>query len=69
MDFWSVMLIFAFMAGIMGWFVTPFTSAVLWYCDWRDGQEVNFANDTIFTLIIPFAWMFAILEIVLLYCK
>lgn len=69
MDFWSIILIFAFMAGIMGWTVTPFTNAVLWYCDWRDGVDINFGLDTIFTVAVPFAWMFAIFEIILLYCK
>ena len=69
MDFWSIVLIFAFMAGIMGWTMTPFTSAILWFCDWRDGIDINWGMDTVFTVAVPFAWMFAIFEIILLYCK
>lgn len=67
MDFWSVLLLVAFMAGIMGWTIVPFTSAVTWYCDWRDGNDINWGLDTAFTIAIPFAWMFAIFEIILLY--
>ncbi len=69
MDFWASILLFAFMAGIMGWTMTPFTNAVLWYCDWRDGTDINWGLDTAFSLAVPFAWMFAIFEIVLLYCQ
>jgi hypothetical protein len=69
MDFWSIVLIFAFMAGIMGWTMVPFQNAILWYCDWKDGIDINWGMDTVFTVAVPFAWMFAIFEIILLYCK
>lgn len=69
MDFWAVLLIFAFLAGIMGWTMTPFVNAVLWYCDWRDGTDINWGLDTVFTIAVPFAWFFAIFEIILLYSK
>ena len=69
MDFWAILLIFAFMAGIMGWTMTPFVNAVLWYCDWRDGMDINWGLDTVFTIACPFAWFFAIFEIIVLYSK
>ena len=69
MDFWTIALLFAFMAGIMGWITTPFVNAIMWYCDWRDGADVDWTKDTIMSMAVPFAWMFAIFEIVLLYCK
>ncbi len=69
MDFWSTALLFAFMAGIMGWTMTPFTNAVLWFCDWQDGVDINWGLDTAFSVAVPFAWMFAIFEIILLYCQ
>ncbi len=69
MDFWSVMLLFAFMAGIMGWTMTPFVTGILLYCDWRDGAEINWGMEAVFGIAIPFAWMFAIFEIALLYVK
>ena len=53
----------------MGWTMTPFTNAVLWYCDWRDGTDINWGLDTAFSIAVPFAWMFAIFEIILLYCQ
>ena len=66
MDFWTVMLLFAFMAGIMGWITTPFVNAILWYCDWRDGNDINWGLDTAFAVMLPFAWIFSIYEIILL---
>ncbi len=70
MDFWSILLICAGMAGIMGWFITiPFTTGVLMYCDWRDGNDVNWAELIGYTIAGPFAWFFAIFEIIVLYSK
>jgi len=69
MDMWTVMLLFAFMAGIMGWGMNVFVNAVYWYCEWREGNDINWGLDTAFMVGVPFAWMFAIFEIVLLYCK
>jgi hypothetical protein len=69
MDFWTIILILAFMAGIMGWTSTVFTNAVWWFCEWREGNDINWGSDVAYSLAVPFAWLFAIFEIVLLYCK
>lgn len=69
MDFWATILLFAFMTGIMGWTMTPFINGVLWYCDWQDGTDINWGLDTAFSVAVPFAWMFAIFEIILLYAQ
>jgi hypothetical protein len=69
MDLWVVILSTAFMAGIMGWTVTPFVNGVMWYCDWREGTPINWGLDAAFTIAVPFAWMFALFEIFLLYCN
>ena len=67
MDFWTVILILVAMSGLMGWFIVPFTSAVTWYCEWRDGNDINWGMDTACNIAIPFAWLFSIFEIMLLY--
>jgi hypothetical protein len=69
MDTWPIILIIAFLAGIMGWTMTPFTSGILWFCDWREGREPNWGIDVAFTVAVPFAWIFAIVEIYVLYIK
>lgn len=69
MDLWATLLIFAFMAGIMGWIITPFVNCVLWICDWQDGMDINWGMSTVLTIMVPFTWMFAIFEICVLYCK
>ena len=66
---WTVMLLFALMSGIMGWGMSVFVNAVYWYCEWREGNDINWGLDTTFMVGVPFAWMFAIFEIILLYCK
>jgi hypothetical protein len=69
MDFWSILLIVVFLAGIMGWTMVPFTSGVAWFCKWRDGDNINWGMDIAFTIAVPFAWVFSILEIYILYAK
>lgn len=69
MDLWTIMLLFAAMAGVMGWTMTPFCNGILWFCDWREGNQINWGMDTAFTIAVPFAWMFALFEIILLYAR
>lgn len=69
MDFWTITLIYAGLSGILGWTTSMFTNAVWWYCEWREGNEVNLGSDIAWTYATPFAWMFAIFEIILLYSK
>lgn len=69
MDFWSVCLIITFLTGIMGWSTSLFTNVVWWYCEWRDGNEINFGSDVAWTFAVPFAWLFAIFEIILIFCR
>lgn len=69
MDLWTGLMIIAFMAGIMGWTMTPFLNGILWFCEWRDGGEINWGMDAAFAIAGPFAWIFAIFEIILLYSK
>jgi len=67
MDFWSIILIFALMTGVLGWHTSVFTNAVYWFCEWTEGNDINFGGDVAWTVAIPFAWLFAIFEIILLY--
>lgn len=69
MDIWTIFLLLALMSGIMGWFMTPIVNGVLWFCDWRDGMNIDWGLETAFSIAVPFAWMFAIMEIVILYHK
>lgn len=69
MDFWSVCLIITFLTGIMGWSTSLFTNVVWWYCEWREGNEINFGSDVAWTFAVPFAWLFAIFEIILIFCR
>ena len=66
-DIWTVLFLTALMAGIMGWCITPFLNGVIWFCDWKDGNPINWGLETAFTLAVPFAWMFALFEIIILY--
>ncbi len=67
MDFWQIILLTAALAGIMGWSITPFVNGILWYCDWREGVDVPWGLEVAFTIAVPFAWIFATVEIVILY--
>ena len=67
MDIWTFVLLFALLSGIMGWFMTPIVNGVLWFCDWKDGANIDWGLATAFSIAVPFAWMFAIVEIIILY--
>ncbi|MDZ4835835.1 MAG: hypothetical protein SGJ27_18815 [Candidatus Melainabacteria bacterium] len=67
MDMWSFVLMFALLSGIMGWCMTPVINGVLWFCDWRDGATIDWGLETAFAIAVPFAWMFALVEIIILY--
>lgn len=69
MDIWAIILLFAFMVGIMGWGMNLFVNGVLWYCDWREGTEINWGMETFFTLAMPFTWIYTIFLIVVLYIR
>lgn len=69
MDLWAIILLFAFMVGIMGWGMNLFVNGVLWYCDWREGTEINWGLETFFTLAMPFTWLYTIFLIVVLYIR
>jgi hypothetical protein len=39
------------------------------YCNWKEGVEMDWGTDIGFTIAGPLAWLFAFLEIYLLYFK
>lgn len=47
--------------------MTPVINGVLWFCDWRDGATIDWGLETAFAIACPFAWMFALIEIIILY--
>ncbi|HEY9684927.1 MAG TPA: hypothetical protein V6C86_25345 [Oculatellaceae cyanobacterium] len=67
MSFWSVILLGAVLTGVMGWTLTPLINGILWYCDWKDGVSVPWGLEVAFTIAVPFAWFFALIELFILY--
>lgn len=68
LDLWAIVLIITFLTGVLGWSTSLFTNCVWWYCEWREGNDINFGSDVAYTFFVPGAWLFAIFEILLLYC-
>ena len=53
---------------VEGWFVAPLlVNPVFWYRDLRENNDVNWGMEAIFTVFVPFCWIFPLVEIVLLY--
>lgn len=69
MDFWAIMLTVAFLTGVLGWSSSLFTNLVWWYCEWREGNDINWGSDAAWTVAIPFAYLFVLAEIAMLYCR
>jgi hypothetical protein len=63
------MLIIAGLTGILGWSTSLFTNIVWWYCEWREGNKIDWGGDVAWTIAVPFATLFALFEIILLYCQ
>lgn len=70
LNFWSFIFIATVFMGVMGWALTiPIINGTLWLCDWKDGVEMNWGSEVIWTCVGPFAWLFAIFEIIMLYAN
>jgi hypothetical protein len=69
MDMWVVILSAALLAGILGWTMTPFVNGILWFCDWREGENLNWGLNVFYAIAVPFAWLFAVLELYLVYTQ
>ena len=69
MDMFAIVLLITAMTGVLGWSTGLFTNAVWWYCEWREGNEINWGSDVFYTLLIPFAFLFPIAEIIIIYSK
>jgi hypothetical protein len=67
MDFWVVILICSLLFGVMGWGCSLAFNAVWWFLEWKEGNEINWGWETVSTVAIPFAYLFVIFEVVLLY--
>lgn len=67
MDFWTVMLLCAFLAGIFGWCTIPVTHCYMWVLNWYEGDEVNWGYNTVLALAVPCSWIYAILLMVVLF--
>lgn len=70
MDLWFIMLLGAFLLGVFGWPIASlFVNCVLWFCDMRDGTEINWGEGVAWLFMYPAAVMFSIIEIAILYCE
>ncbi len=69
MDIWSIILTAALLAGVWGWCMTPFVNGILWFCDWAEGVNLDWGLEVAFTIMVPFVWVFAIVEIMILYAS
>jgi hypothetical protein len=67
LNFWSIIFLITLMSGVLGWFTSIFTNLVWWACEWWEGNPIDFGGDIAWTICIPFAWLFAIFEMILLY--
>lgn len=67
MDMWSILLLAALLAGIMGFCVTPFVNGILWFCDWHEGVNLDWGLEVGFTILVPFIWLFSLIEIMIVY--
>lgn len=65
--FWEFVQICALWAGIDGLVVMPLLIGALWYCDWKDDIPINFCFDAVTVIATPFAWIYAIVQLIILY--
>ena len=62
-------MVIALVSTAFGWFFTIPLGCVLWYCDWRDGQDIDWAFYIGTTIAGPACYIFAVAEIWLLYAR
>jgi hypothetical protein len=49
--------------------MVPFVNGVLWYCNMRDGDDIDWGAEVFFTLAGPLTWIFVIMELFVIYSK
>jgi hypothetical protein len=49
--------------GVLGFGVNLFGRAIYLYCEWRDGNEINWKRQAFLTFVIPFAYILAMVEV------
>lgn len=67
MDIWSTILLYAFLYGLFGWCAMPLTHFLGWYLNWYEGADVDWGWNVTLAIAVPFAWVFSITEIMLLF--
>lgn len=67
MDFWSIILIITAITGLLGFWRVPFWNGMLLFCDWKDGNDIDWGVEMFSMLVGPFAYLFAIFEIILIF--
>ena len=68
-DLWLMLLVATLLAGVLGFISTPINSCVVWFCEWREGNPIDWGMNIGSVLYLPFAFFFAIFEIYMLYIK
>jgi hypothetical protein len=46
-----------------------FINFILWHGNWRDEIPINWGVEAALALAVPFAWIFALIEILILYAR
>ena len=52
--------------GVMGFSVNLFFRVIYLYCEWREGNDINWGWQAFLTFVVPAAYIVALLEIVAL---
>lgn len=63
----TLLSVFVLGLGVFGWTANIFYRAVVIYCDFNEGLEIDWGKQIFLTVLIPIGYLFPMLEIVLIY--
>lgn len=67
-DGWTILSIILALSAAMGWVITiPLNNLLLIYCNWREGADIDWGWEIGCVIATPFAFIFTILEVILLF--
>ena len=66
---WFAILVLVFILLTDSWHVRFFNTAILLFSDWREGLPVNWGWEAFCYFVYPLVWVFAMLEIYILYFR
>jgi hypothetical protein len=61
----AILSMFFLVFGVMGFISNLFFRAIWLYCEWREGNEIDWQRQVMLTFAVPGAYLFVMIELMM----